>query len=386
MAALLLGLKTALYMTNRLKAYIDYLWDLPVTQTRTHFETALTELHAHILQFLATAIQMYQKNTLTRTFDAFWKPEEVRNFEDRCDKIAARAEIEASNVDRTLNTLEREEANQRKEQLQKVLKELEELEIIKVSISTLASKIDLARLPSAEGAAFDSYLDELDARCHPATRIELLRQIREWAEYPQGKCIFWLNGMAGTGKSTISRTVAQSFTNSGQLGASFFFKRGERERGNASRFFTTIAAQLVRKVPELISYVKNTIDREPEISEKSLKEQFEKLIFQPLSQNERTSTQVSTLVIVVDALDECEREGDIRTILQLLSQTQRLQSVRMRIFLTSRPELPIRLGFKKISADAHQDVVLHDIPQATIESDIFAYLKDELARIRDEYN
>jgi hypothetical protein len=56
------------------------------------------------------------------------------------------------------------------------------------------------------------------------------------------------------------------------------------------------------------------------------------------------------------------------------------------IFLTSRPELPIRLGFKKMLADAHQDVVLHDIPQATIERDISAYLKDELARIRDEYN
>jgi hypothetical protein len=236
-----------------------------------------------------------------------------------------RADIEASNCDRTLSALEREEANQRKEHLQRVLKELEELQAIKELVSTFASKIDLARQPSAEGAAFDSYLNELDARCHPATRIELLCQVREWTEEPQGKCIFWLNGMAGTGKSTISRTVAQSFAKNGQLGASFFFKRGEGERGNASRFFTTITAQLVRKVPALIPYVRNAIDLEPKISEKSLKKQFEKLIFQPLSQTGQTSTQVSTLIIVVDALDECEREGDIKTILQLLSRTQRLQ-------------------------------------------------------------
>jgi hypothetical protein len=124
----------------------------------------------------------------------------------------------------------------------------------------------------------------------------------------------------------------------------------------------------------------------PGISEKSLKEQFEKLIFQPLSQATQTSMQISTLVIVVDALDECEREGDIRTILHLLLRTQHLQSVRLRIFLTSRPELPIRLEFKRISADAHQNVVLQDIPQLTIEHDISIYLTDELAKIKAEYN
>src|SRR5271168_2218569 len=107
MAALITGLKTALYMINRLKTYMDYLWDLPETQTRANLETALTEFHALILQFLARAIQTYQKNSLTRAFDAFWKPEEVRGFEDKCDKIAARVEIEASNCDRTLSSRER---------------------------------------------------------------------------------------------------------------------------------------------------------------------------------------------------------------------------------------------------------------------------------------
>jgi hypothetical protein len=248
---------------------------------------------------------------------------------------------------------------------------------------TMESEIDL---PSVEAAAFDSHRDELDARCHPGTREDLLREIREWAKDPQGKCMFWLNGMAGTGKSTISRTVAQSFAEDGQLGASFFFKRGEGERGNASKFFTTIIRHLVRRVPTLVPYVKSAINAEPGISEKSLKEQFEKLIFQPLSQAKQTSMQISTLVIVVDALDECEREGDIRTILHLLLRTQHLQSVRLRIFLTSRPELPIRLEFKRISAAAHQDVVLQDIPQLTIEHDISIYLMDELAKIKTEYN
>jgi hypothetical protein len=51
-----------------------------------------------------------------------------------------------------------------------------------------------------------------------------------------------LKGIAETRKSIISRTVAQSFADNGQLGASFFFKRGEGNRGNAALFFTTVTA------------------------------------------------------------------------------------------------------------------------------------------------
>ena len=259
-------------------------------------------------------------------------------------------------------------------------------------ILDIHQKIDLSKLPSAEGAAFDSYVDDPDdlddfhGKCHPKTRIDLLRQIREWADDPHGKNIFWLNGMAGTGKSTISRTVAQSFADHGQLGASFFFKRGEGERSKASRFFTTMTAQLVRSVPAIIPHVREAIDADPDISGKLMKDQFEKLIFRPLSKIEQPSAPLSKLVIVVDALDECERKGDIKNILQSLSQIQHLESIRVRIFLTSRPELPIRDGFKEFLAEMHQDVILQDISQATIEHDISTFLENKFVKIRKKYN
>ncbi len=239
----------------------------------------------------------------------------------------------------------------------------------------------LSKLPSVNEAAFNSFSDQSEPMCHPETRIALLSEINDWALDSQSKCIFWLNGMAGTGKSTISRTIAPDFTHHRQLGASFFFKRGEGDRGNAFKFFTTIATQLVQSLPDLRLYLKNALEMNPAIFTKTMKEQFEKLIFGPLSE---LAHPLKTL-IVIDALDECENEGHVTIILHLLARIQSIESVKLRLLVTSRPELLVRLGFKQIP-ESHQNFILHEIPPPVIKHDIEAFLKNELPKIRDAYN
>ncbi|MCJ1466967.1 hypothetical protein MMC07_005589 [Pseudocyphellaria aurata] len=248
----------------------------------------------------------------------------------------------------------------------------------------LHQKIDLAKLPIAKGASFNSHMEEHNARCLENTRVELQRHIADWAKNRDGKSMFWLNGMAGTGKSTIARTVARSFADKGQLGASFFFKKGERDRGNAEKFFSTIATDLMRRLPTLIPGVRKAFDADPQIFERGLRDQFEKLILQPLSEIRQAPPQDSELVVVVDALDECDRDQDIRTILQLLARAKDIKPVSLRIFLTSRPEFHIRLGFRKMSDGTYQDLVLHEVPRQTIEQDIGLFLEHELEEIREQ--
>lgn len=238
------------------------------------------------------------------------------------------------------------------------------------------------KLPTATSAEFDSHVEEHNARCLPNTRVDLRHTITKWADDDGGKYIFWLNGMAGTGKSTISRTMAQYFDDKGCLGASFFFKRGEGDRGNASRFFATIAVRLASKVPSLSRYIGHAIDAEPGIAEKALNQQFEKLILHPLSMMHGDSQQASRLVIVIDALDECEREEDVRTILLLLSKHAAKISIYLRIFITSRPELPIRLGFSNMHGGTYQHLVLNEVSQITIEHDILVFFEDQFTIIR----
>jgi hypothetical protein len=60
-------------------------------------------------------------------------------------------------------------------------------------------RLDLAKLPVATGASFNSHNEEHNARCLPNTRTELLDEITIRANNKDGKSIFWLSGMAGTG-------------------------------------------------------------------------------------------------------------------------------------------------------------------------------------------
>ncbi|PYH52143.1 purine and uridine phosphorylase, partial [Aspergillus niger CBS 101883] len=246
-------------------------------------------------------------------------------------------------------------------------------------IHALAESIDLKELPVAAEAEFGTYMDQHEEECLPGTRKELLLDIQDWTASDQGKCIFWLNSLAGTGKSTISRTIAKAFQKQGLLGASFFFKRGEGDRGNAARFFPTIIQQLFTRIPEVRAAILQAIRDNPRISAKPLKEQFEELIHKPLHSLNQSKLQSSRLVIVVDALDECDHDNDIQVILQLMPRVQEVNSLCLRFFITSRPELPIRLGFTTID---HRDLVLHEVPKPIIERDIFMFLDDKLVLIR----
>jgi hypothetical protein len=116
-----------------------------------------------------------------------------------------------------------------------------------------------------------------------------------------------------------------------------------------------------------------------------MEEQFEKLILQPLKKvDSDPKNSLTTMVVVVDALDECDQEQDATAIIRLLPQVKQL-SVRLKFFITSRPEFLIRLEFNKINC-TYQDLALHRVDEHTIENDISIFFESELSRTRDDYN
>jgi len=152
----------------------------------------------------------------------------------------------------------------------------------------------------------------------------------------------------------------------------------------AGKFFTSIAVQLANNIPSLRHYICNAISNCKDIASRSLRDQWSQLILFPLSKLGSSSSS-SSYILVIDALDECDKDEHIRMILQLLAEAPTLKTARLRVFLTSRPEIPIRHGFYQIPNSEHQDFVLHNVPPTTVNHDISLFLEYNLRIIRQEY-
>ena len=205
-------------------------------------------------------------------------------------------------------------------------------------------------------------------------------KIELWAWDFDKPPVYWLNGLAGTGKTTIAQTVAERLFANGLLGASFFCSRDSGDRSNLHLIFPTLAVQLAREYTELRSIIVPTILSNPEVAYHPPHEQMNELIVQPLTKS-GTST-----VIVIDALDECEDEEHVSSILSVLGEfISKIPKVKF--FLTGRPEPRIREGFRLPPLAKATDVlVLHKVEPDLVNNDIRRFLNHSFLEIANRRN
>jgi hypothetical protein len=239
----------------------------------------------------------------------------------------------------------------------------------------------LTLLPCADQAAFNTSNKQHASECLQDTRLDVLSRIGQWADATNEKCIFWLSGMAGTGKSTIARTIARKYDKEGRLGASFFFSRGIKDLGSAGKVFTTLARQLAELSPDLERYICEAVSKTSNIGSLGLQDHWERLIYQPLSKL-KVGEFPKPLVLVVDALDECDGEDDVELFLQVIASARSLQPVQLRVLVTSRPEIPIRYGIQNVPKSSHQDFDLHEIEKDIVDHDLSNFCAHHLQLIR----
>ena len=209
-----------------------------------------------------------------------------------------------------------------------------------------------------------SYDSNEHASCFAGTCSELLSGIHHWVG-AEGQSIYILRGVAGSGKSTVAKTVAERAALDSTLGASFFFSRDEDSRKLVKMFFPTLAYQLSHRYPALAVPIKNAIEGDPELTRRALREQFHRLIVQPLQ-----TLREEQILIVIDALDQCEKH-DVETILSLFMKQSPLIP-KFRVFITARPEAHIRAVSKQYRD--HKQFHLHDIDKFIIDAHILSYL------------
>ncbi|KAF5318073.1 hypothetical protein D9619_012168 [Psilocybe cf. subviscida] len=238
-------------------------------------------------------------------------------------------------------------------------------------------------LPRTPTASYNSARTGGANTCLKGTRLSILKTINEWARNPDPSQppMFWLNGLAGIGKTTIAHTIAAELDTDGLLGASFVFLRADDQLKDARLVFPTLAFQLSQFNSQFRTRLVQVLEQDPDCGSKRLDLQFASLILQPFA----AMSLKAPVILMLDALDECEPETLTSELLRILHRN--IKSVPfLRIFVTSRPEGYIREALDLVDSNSsHQKLVLHeDVHAEEVEHDIRLFLQLRLQEIWDE--
>jgi hypothetical protein len=168
--------------------------------------------------------------------------------------------------------------------------------------------------------------------------MSLLSDIAKWVNDPDGARVFWLHGVAGSGKSMVANTITSQFTQLGRMGASFRFNRAIDGRNSPALVIGNIAYQLAHYDPQYKATLLRAVEKHGAMNMYSLREQLRKFIIDPLSAVECSGPTI----IVLDALDESGPENVREELLEALVAEVPATPTYVRILLISRNEIDIR--------------------------------------------
>ncbi|KAJ7280885.1 hypothetical protein C8J57DRAFT_1174469 [Mycena rebaudengoi] len=249
--------------------------------------------------------------------------------------------------------------------------------------------------------ALDAMYDSADSypqpRCHPETRVEMLKKLFKWSTESkwaesrwslesrsivetvrEGLPVIWLHGPAGAGKSAIMRTLSERLADAGCLGGTFFFKRGHATRGNAQTLFATLAYQLSLHISQMKLAISQAVEENPSVVARSMPVQMQKLILNPC----RSLDNLEPPVIIIDGLDECDGHLVQQDILRLIAQSISMDAPPLKFLIASRPEPHIHEIFK----DPLFKDLYHSFDVMQSFKDVEKYLCDEFSRIHREHH
>jgi hypothetical protein len=215
--------------------------------------------------------------------------------------------------------------------------------------------------------------------------VELLAKLDEWRDSTDGPPFFWLNGLAGTGKSTIARSFCQRVPSNGAapvLLASFFISRQSVDRRSAVSIVHTIAYQLALQREGIRLAVCRAMRDQADLTRRPLREQVSKLVSAPLNE----LRPADRLMIVIDALDECDKDAKGREggdLIPLLCAAFYTAASSVKLLVTSRLESTIQTTFEEVKQATSAQVVLklHDIDHDVVRGDLRRYLVHSLRRV-----
>ncbi|KAF8169716.1 hypothetical protein K438DRAFT_226272 [Mycena galopus ATCC 62051] len=185
-------------------------------------------------------------------------------------------------------------------------------------------------------AAQHTFTDQSKSLCAPGTRVQIKEDIEKWLspQLSNSEHIFWITGIAGSGKSTLSATVVDNLRKTHTpVAAQFFISRNIPETVDPKKLVPTIAKQLAEFSPAAARVIHAALkDGFPS----SLAEQVEALLLAPIQEMCKSYDRV---VILIDALDELRNAAEsVEEMLSLIAPRDCHLPENIRFVITSRPE------------------------------------------------
>ena len=223
------------------------------------------------------------------------------------------------------------------------------------------------------------------AKCLRGTREALIAKIEQWMDDGNDRPICWLSGPAGCGKSTVSQTVAERYDAENRLATSFFFSREVGDQSTVARLIPTLAYQLSSTIPNTKPLFQLVLQNDPSIiHHQSISYQLNRLIIAPLLALKNLSlAPIAPMVIVIDALDECDdMELMAEFIEALVDACRENQYFPCRFFITSRIEEHLRKRLE--NARARSAIYPLDLTDFDTSSDIHKFFQSRFSTIYEE--
>ncbi|KAE9387010.1 hypothetical protein BT96DRAFT_497807 [Gymnopus androsaceus JB14] len=211
--------------------------------------------------------------------------------------------------------------------------------------------------------------------CLEGTRTEILEMLMQWARSHHSRPIFWLSGIAGTGKSTIAQSFCESLEKDNLLGGSFFCSRESEDHRNVGRIIPTSAYDLAKQFKPYYDQIKVALEADTTLASQSIKRQLEYLLLHPL-QNINLSDGYWYFVLVIDALDECEDVDATQNVISILTAMPPAFYSHVHVFISCRPEYYIQQELERTSNKYL--FKLHDMQTEIVQKDIQLYLHRSL--------
>ncbi|EKM75047.1 hypothetical protein AGABI1DRAFT_132666 [Agaricus bisporus var. burnettii JB137-S8] len=216
----------------------------------------------------------------------------------------------------------------------------------------------------------------------PDTRLKIRERLMRWLvyEYNEWKML-WVRGSAGTRKSAVAQSFADSCEEKGVFGASFFFSRTAR-LDNFETVVPTLVYQLARSVPEYHSFIVQCLANDHILLRNSPPVQFRKLIVEPFATLQHQCLR-RPIVIILDGLDECKGDNAQREILDMITNAIRTNpDLPLRWLIFSRPEAHLKNTFSRMSECGREELIIDRECWENVER----YVKDRLIEIKATYN